>query len=239
MQQERLGPRRVAIMQPYVFPYMGYFSLVNKVDHFVFLDNVNFPKKGWVNRNILVINGKPTFFTIPLDRPSQNKLINEIKTSGGADFAIKFRKTIEINFRKYPYFDDVFQIIDQCLPVIDTEISNIAMRSVCLISKYLRFNTTFSVASEEFSESGLAGADRIIDLCIQAGGKYYVNAEGGRHLYEHQEFLNHGVHLEFDRYSQNKCFNFFKNAGHVVSSIDTLMRFSPDEIRTKLNDEVP
>ena len=69
---------KVAIMQPYIFPYLGYFQLIKSVDKFIFYDDVNFIKKGWINRNKILINGKESIITFPLIKASQNKLINEI-----------------------------------------------------------------------------------------------------------------------------------------------------------------
>ena len=70
---------KLAIMQPYFFPYLGYFQLINAVDKFVVLDDVNYINKGWINRNRILINGHATFMTLPLQKASQNKRINEIE----------------------------------------------------------------------------------------------------------------------------------------------------------------
>ena len=66
-------------MQPYFFPYIGYFQLINAVDKFIILDDVNYIKKGWINRNRILLNGKDYLFTIPCEKISQNKLINEVE----------------------------------------------------------------------------------------------------------------------------------------------------------------
>ena len=70
--------KKIAIMQPYFFPYIGYFQLINAVDIFVFYDDVNFIKKGWVNRNNVLVNGQAKLITVPLEGASQNLLINQI-----------------------------------------------------------------------------------------------------------------------------------------------------------------
>ena len=64
---------KVAIMQPYLFPYIGYYQLIKAVDSFVLLDDVNYIKKGWINRNRILLNGSPHLFTMPLEKASQNK----------------------------------------------------------------------------------------------------------------------------------------------------------------------
>ena len=60
------GERKVAIMQPYLFPYIGYFQLITAVDMFVLYDNIKYTKKGWINRNRLLQNGVDAMFSIPL-----------------------------------------------------------------------------------------------------------------------------------------------------------------------------
>ena len=69
---------KVAIMQPYFFPYLGYFQLIESADNFIFYDDVNFKKKGWVNRNNILVNNEKKLLTVPLQKASQNKMINEV-----------------------------------------------------------------------------------------------------------------------------------------------------------------
>ncbi|MFM1836501.1 MAG: hypothetical protein RJA04_1189, partial [Bacteroidota bacterium] len=76
----------VAIMQPYFFPYLGYFQLVQAVDDFVFYDDVMFIKKGWINRNRILLQGREFLFTIPLEKQSQNKTIRESRVAWETDF---------------------------------------------------------------------------------------------------------------------------------------------------------
>ncbi len=70
---------KIAIMQPYIFPYIGYFQLIHAADVFVFYDDVNYINRGWINRNRILLNGKDQLFTIPCKEASQNKLIKDIE----------------------------------------------------------------------------------------------------------------------------------------------------------------
>ena len=92
---------RIAIMQPYTFPYLGYFQLINAVDTFVFYDDVNFIKRGWINRNNILVNGQGSLFTIPLLKASQNKQINEVEVVFDEKWKNQFFKSIEYNYKKY------------------------------------------------------------------------------------------------------------------------------------------
>ncbi|MEO8664089.1 MAG: WbqC family protein, partial [Ignavibacteria bacterium] len=89
---------KLAIMQPYVFPYIGYFQLINAVDKFVLFDDVSFIKKGWINRNRILVNKQEYTFTIPLKKASQNKLIKDIEISEENNWRDKFLKTIEKSY---------------------------------------------------------------------------------------------------------------------------------------------
>nr|WP_310590339.1 WbqC family protein [Dyadobacter sp. NIV53] len=80
----------IAIMQPYIFPYIGYFQLINAVDKFIIYDDVNFINKGWINRNNILVSGQAHLFTIPLKDASQNKLIHEVELIGGDQWKKSF-----------------------------------------------------------------------------------------------------------------------------------------------------
>ena len=85
---------KLAIMQPYLFPYIGYFQLIHAADLFVLYDDVNFRKQSWINRNKILLNGKDYTFTIPCRGVSSNKLINEVELDKTKDFALNFFKLI-------------------------------------------------------------------------------------------------------------------------------------------------
>jgi len=82
-------------MQPYFFPYIGYFQMINAVDTFVFYDDVNFIKNGWINRNRILINGQASYFTLQLKDASSFKLINEISFSDNTN---KLLKSIAVSY---------------------------------------------------------------------------------------------------------------------------------------------
>lgn len=89
---------KIAIMQPYIFPYIGYFQLINAVDKFIIYDDVNYIKQGWINRNKILLNNEDYLFTFPLKNASSYKKINEIELSENlySKWKIKFFKTLEV-----------------------------------------------------------------------------------------------------------------------------------------------
>src|SRR5690606_22549366 len=134
---------KLAIMQPYIFPYIGYFQLIDAVDSFVFYDDVNFIKRGWINRNQILIDGEAVLFSIPLKKASQNKLINEIETFIDEKWVSQFYKTIEQNYKNAPFFNETFQILKKIFEMGHTQISALAIESVLQVSRYLQLNTQF------------------------------------------------------------------------------------------------
>ena len=107
--------KSVAIMQPYFLPYLGYFQLIHASDLFVCFDDVNYIKKGWINRNQILVNGKPHLFTIPLLGASQNKKINQIELDDFSKWRANFLKMIQFNYAKCSQYEHVFPWLENVL----------------------------------------------------------------------------------------------------------------------------
>lgn len=189
--------RKVAIMQPYVFPYIGYFQLIQASDVFVFYDDVNFIKKGWINRNQILLNGEVFKFTIPLVGASQNKLINEIDIFWESKFDQKLLVQITQAYKNAPYFNDVYPIVESVFSNKEANISNLAIKSIEVVCDYLGLKKQFLKSSELGISKELGRAERLITITKQLGSSHYINALNGQELYDKKEFLEHGVQLNF------------------------------------------
>ena len=128
---------KLAIMQPYIFPYIGYFQLIKAVDKFVLYDDVNFINRGWINRNRILVNGQDSMFTIPLKDASQNKLINEIDVNWDNNWKGKFLKTIEQAYKKAPFYEKILPIIEKTIEVQEVQFNKIIENNLRLICEYL------------------------------------------------------------------------------------------------------
>lgn len=227
---------KIAIMQPYLFPYIGYFQLINAVDTFVFYDDVNFIKRGWINRNQILVNNKSGLFTVPLKKASQNKLINEIETAIDEKWLSQFFKTLEQNYKNAPYFNETFQLLKKVFDKKQTKISSLAIDSVLQISKYLQLNTQFEVSSIAYPNSiDLSKAERLIAICKEKGSNQYINPSGGKELYHKNTFNKEDIVLSFivnELLPYRQFGNEFVNG---LSIIDVLMFNSKEEIRLMLN----
>ncbi|MBX7093209.1 MAG: WbqC family protein [Flavobacteriales bacterium] len=225
---------KLAVMQPYFFPYLGYYQLLNATDHFVFLDNVNYINKGWINRNNILVNGKPSLFTIPLSNGSQNEMINNVKVANADAWRTKFLKTIEMNYKKAPFYSNTLDIIDSSIDLNDQRISTWAEKSIINVSSYLGFQKQFS-RSSSLSNIDVKGEERIISICLHHNAEMYVNLPGGKHLYHADKFQENGIELCFidmqnSEYSQGK-FPFVP----YLSMIDVLMWNNVDSIKLMLS----
>jgi len=187
--------KRVGIMQPYFFPYIGYYQLVNAVDTFVFYDDVNYMKKGWINRNRILINGKPAYLTASLQGVSQNRMICEIALS---DNRTQLLKTIELAYRKAPFFAETMEPVEQVLTRPVKHIGQLAMHSVTAIMDHLGLSRDYRVSSNDFAHTRpLPRADRLIAITKECGSAHYINAIGGRELYDKLYFGRKKVRLSF------------------------------------------
>lgn len=174
---------KLGIMQPYFMPYIGYFQLIKAVDKFVIYDDVNFINRGWINRNNILINGKAQLFTISLHKASQNKLINEIKI---ADDFQKFLRTVEMAYKKAPYFGEIYNLLQHIVAYPDKQAANFIWNSLQEISSYLQLDTEFLMSSSIEKNNSNHGQTKIMEICQILGADTYINPIGGQELYDRQ-----------------------------------------------------
>lgn len=222
----------VAVMQPYVFPYLGYLALVHASDVFVFYDDVQHMPRGWIHRNRILIHGAPHTFTVPLAGARQHQRIDELRTHDLAAFRRHFLRQLGSAYRRAPHFDSTFAWVEQVLATDDPGMAGLAMRSVRMACERLGIERRFVRASIDAADSrGLPRAERLIAITRSLGGRRYVNSPGGAALYEPAEFAARGVTLRFVRpalppYPQLGAPSFVPG----LSVIDALMHCPLDQV---------
>lgn len=209
-------------MQPYLFPYIGYYQLVNAVDTFVIYDDVNFIKQGWINRNRLLLNGSVHIFTVSLRGASSFKKINEIEI---VDHSDKIIATIQQAYRKAPYFDDVFPILINALQFKELNLAKYLIYSLKTVISYLGINTTIIVSSEVEKNDLLKGEEKVIEICKRLKASTYINSSGGKSLYTKEKFKENGLDLNFI-IPQPIVYSQFRNQFIPSLSIIDLMMFN-------------
>ena len=221
-------------MQPYFFPYIGYYQLVHAVDMFVFYDDVNYIKRGWINRNRIIINGQPAYLTVSLQRASQNRRIRDI---GLLDNRPQLLRSIELAYRKAPFFAETMGMIEEVLTRPVQHIGELAMHSVTAVMDYLGLSCYYAISSSEFAHTKpLDRADRLIAITKECGAAHYVNLIGGCELYDQAYFRKQGVTLEFLEPVIKEYDQFGGEFQPALSIVDLLMFNAPAVVLGMLNE---
>lgn len=216
---------KVAIMQPYFFPYIGYWQMINAVDKFILFDDVNYINRGWINRNLILINNEPKYINLYLDKASQNKLINEISILDNDNIKRKFLKTIEISYIKAPYFNQVYPIIEKIMYVNSKNLSLFLENSINKVCEYLLINTEIIKSSTLHNNKLLKNQEKIIDICNNINADCYINAIGGQGLYDYDRFEKENITLKFLS-SKSYVYKQFKQEFIPNLSIIDIMMFN-------------
>ena len=228
---------KLGIMQPYLFPYIGYYQLINAVDVFVNYDDVAFIQQGWINRNRIKINGSAHYFTVPLADASSFRTIRETMVAAAPyeSFRRKFFTTINTVYGKAPFYRETLNLLEIIFVPQPTNIADLAWQSVSGVCAYLGLKTRLVPTSTVYGNSHLKKTDRLIDICRKENADTYINAIGGVELYSADEFAKAGLALQFLRsraveYPQSGRGAFVPN----LSIIDVLMFNHRDQVSQML-----
>jgi hypothetical protein len=216
----------IAIMQPYIFPYIGYFQLIAAVEKFIFYDDVNFIKQGWINRNKILVNEEELLFTMPIEKISSYIHINQVKLSP-TQYIIwkkKFLTTLIYAYKKAPNFDKIYKIVDGILNIPpDYNMASICKKSIMDICSYIGLERQFVLSSAIYENDSLKSADRIIDICNKEMADIYTNMVGGEGLYDVNRFKENGIKLKFLKADLNPYNQYLHSFTPSLSIIDILM----------------
>lgn len=228
--------KKVGIMQPYFVPYIGYWQLLNAVDEYVIYDDVNYIKSGWINRNRILINGNPTYFNIPILGASSFKLINEIGVNQNEKLIQKNLKTIKEAYKKAPFFNDAYPIIEKILTCEQTNLAKYIAYSIKAICLYLDINTKIHMSSDLKKDNFLKGQDKVIAICKELGATDYYNAVGGQELYSYKDFEENKINLNFVKTNEITYKQFNNPFVPFLSIIDVMMFNSKEVVKQMLNE---
>ena len=215
---------KVAVMQPYAFPYFGYLQLMKAVDHFVFMDDVTFIKKSWMNRNKLIANGQEQLFTIPVLKISQNKKINEHYVGSG--WSTKLIRSIQHNYQKSRYFEEysihLFPLIKE---LEDKKFSDACVLIFETIADILNITSKWHLSSS-FSVEHLKAEQKIITICNELSADMYINPIGGLNLDFYTQDIFNPIQLRFIKRQDSLS---------STSIIDLLFSVGAEELRNNID----
>ena len=218
-------------MQPYFFPYIGYWQLINIVDTFVIYDDVSFIKGGYINRNSLLNNSTAQLITLELFGASPNKKINDIKIGDNRN---KLLKTIKQNYSKAPFYNNIFPLLEEILNNDEKKLHKFLGFSLMKLSKYLNIKTNFVYSSDIKNNKTLNAQDRLIEMSKILNATEYINPIGGMDLYKKEVFSKNMINLSFLKPSGILYNQFNDNFVANLSIIDIMMFNDKDQIESIL-----
>jgi hypothetical protein len=226
---------KLAIMQPYLFPYIGYYQLINAVDKFVMYDDVTFIKQGWINRNNILLNNRKHLFLVPIKGISSFKKITETEVDYKFDWIKKMQLTFEQAYKKAPYYKSIMPVIESVFLTKKETISELAVESLIQVSNYLDLTTKFQSTSTIYNNQELKGKNRVIDICLKEKALQYINPIGGQELYQKEDFLKKHINLNFIKTNDITYQQYNNEFVPWLSIIDVLMFNSKEKVITMLN----
>jgi len=222
---------KLAIMQPYFFPYIGYFQLIQSVDKFIVYDNIQYTKKSWINRNRFLQNGKDVLFSIPLKKDSDYLDVREREVSPAFN-KVKLLNQLKQAYRRAPCFESVFSVIEKIVMHDEVNLFNYIHFSIVELCAYLDIDTEIVISSDISIDHALQGQDKVLALCKAVEANTYINAIGGQELYAREDFRACGIDLKF---IQSKLFEYKQYKNDFIpwlSMIDVMMFNDTDMLQT-------
>jgi hypothetical protein len=226
---------RLAIMQPYFLPYLGYFQLIAAVDKFIIYDNIKYTKKGWFNRNRMLLNGSDAIFSLPLKKDSDCLQVVERELSGN------FERTKLLNqfrgaYSRAPQFDSTYKVLDRIVRFEDDNLFRYIHHSIMRLCEHLDIKTEIKISSEIDIDHELKGQEKVLAICKVLGAETYINTIGGVELYAKEDFHVHGIDLQFIKARPLKYAQFGAAFVPWLSIADVLM-FNPlNSVRACINE---
>jgi hypothetical protein len=216
---------RAAIMQPYFLPYIGYFQLIAAADVFVIYDNIQYTKKGWINRNRLMLNGSGAMFSIPIKQGSDSLTVVERQVADRFS-RIDLIRQLRAAYQRAPHFASAFPVIEEIIRYDSSNLFDYVAHSVGEICGLLAITTPTVKSSSIPIDHGLKAQDKVVALCEALRAAEYVNPSGGSDLYSMEHFASHRIDLKFIRSRPIEYPQFGNPFVPSLSIVDVVM-FNP------------
>ena len=229
---------KLVLMQPYFFPYIGYFTLLKHTDVFVVFDTAQYIRRGWINRNqIIGPTGNPVYINASIIKKPQDALIKSMELSESAEWKKTVLDKLEFYKKTAPYYKEVRNLVSDCLEYPTASLSEFNINALIKVCDFLEINHNIKRLSEmgvEFKDIEKPD-DWGLQLSKYYGAHTYVNASGGQRIYSKEKYLSHGVELvfyipEIPPYDQKQ-----ESFHRALSIIDVLMFNSKEEVHEMID----
>ncbi len=233
---------RLGIMQPYFFPYLGYFSLIKYSERFVFFDTPQYISHGWVNRNrILKPDGTPGYITVPIQKAKQTATIEEILISENSDWKEKIYGQLTSYKRKAPRYNDTIEFLHSILDKdYHNSLSVLNIETTKEVCNYLGIQRQFDTFSEmNLNIDDVKMPDEwALNITKALGGDIYVNPPGGQSFFDKNKYTANNIELQFLKSNLKPYIQRIGRFEPGLSVIDAMMFCNPEEINDILDDFV-
>lgn len=221
---------RVALMQPYFFPYIGYFELASRVDLFVFYDDAAFSKNSWYNRNRIASHSKDfEYIRVAVGKAPMGTAVRDVQLTA-KDADLQRSLAILKVYAKAPNYDPVKSLISRTFNESSDTLSSIAAQSVMESCKHLGLAPDFRFSSAVDYDRNGHPVDKVLDICQAVGATEYVNLSGGTELYDCETFAARGIELSFLTPSALSFDSFGLPFQENLSIIDPMMHCTSRQI---------
>lgn len=231
---------KLAIMQPYFFPYIGYFSLMEYADRFVFFDTPQYITRGWVNRNrLMTAAGDPVYMTVPIKKAPRETAIKDIEIDDAQNWREKIYGQLSAYKKRAPHFRDTAEFVHAVLDGFEgSSLSALNIRGMKAAAEAIGINCAFDTFSEMDLPIGEVHApdEWALEISKAMQAEIYVNPPGGMDFFDKSKYDRAGIDLQF---LQSGLKPYVQRVGKWVpglSVIDVMMFCGKDEIKDLLND---
>ncbi len=217
-------------MQPYFLPYIGYYQLIAAVDTFIVYDNIKYTKKGWINRNRMLMNGNDALFSLPLKKDSD--LLDVVQREISVDFdRAKLLNQFKGAYSRAPHFPETYPLVESIIGYEDRNLFAYIYHSIEQICGHLKIETELRVSSTIDIDHELKSQDKVLALCSAIGADTYINTIGGTELYDKTTFCKQGIDLKFIKAKPFEYPQYDKSFVPWLSIVDVMMFNSVDTVR--------
>ena len=215
---------KLGIMQPYFFPYIGYWQLMNAVDTYVIYDDVTFIKNGWINRNRILINGEARYFNLPTVGAGSYILIKDVELSKERKLFDKLIKSLEIAYKKAPFYEETMPLLRNIILSDKKYMAELLELQIRAVAKHLNMKTNILLSSRDVEkDTSLHAQDKVLNICRNLKAAEYYNAVGGLELYDKEIFSQNGIKLSFLSTDSVNYKQYKNDFVPYLSIIDVLM----------------
>jgi len=229
---------KIGIMQPYLFPYLGYFSLIKYTDKWIVFDMVQYIRHGWINRNrVLKPGGGWQYIIVPLEKHHRNTLIKDIKISKNINWRKQILGKLTYYKRIAPYYDKIIELVQDVLSLNTESIVTLNIYSLKKVCEYLDISFNYEVFSEMNLDIGSIQepGDWALEISKVLRAKEYVNPPGAMDIFDKQKFRRAGVGLKFLKVELGE-YNQKRGEFEPGLSIIDVMMFNGPEVISKFLD---